>query len=37
MKIVVKYALPKNSKIYASKYLLHLPTKEELIKEVEKY
>ena len=36
-KTVVKYALPKNSEIYASKYLLHLPTREELIKEVEKY
>ncbi len=36
-KTVVKYALPKNSEIYASKYLLHLPTTEELIKEVEKY
>ena len=29
-KTVVEYALPKNSEIYASKYLLHLPTKEEL-------
>ncbi len=36
-KTIVEYALPKNSEIYASKYLLHLPTKEELIKEVEKY
>ena len=36
-KTIIEYALPKNSEIYASKYLLHLPTKEELIKEVEKY
>ncbi len=34
-KTVIKYALPKNSEIYASKYLLHLPSKEELIREVE--
>ena len=36
-KTVVKYALPKNSEIYASKYLLHLPTKEELEREIAKY
>ncbi len=36
-KTIVEYALPNNSEIYLSKYLLHLPTKEELIKEVEKY
>ena len=36
-KTVVEYALPKNSEIYASTYLLHLPSKEELEKEVEKY
>ena len=36
-KTIVRYALPKNSEIYASKYLLHLPSKEELKKEVEKY
>ncbi len=36
-KTIVEYALPKNSEIYAATYLLHLPTKEELIREVEKY
>ena len=35
-KTIVKYALPKNSEIYASKYLLHLPSKEELSKEITK-
>ncbi len=34
-KTIVRYALPKNSKIYLSIYLLNLPSKEELIKEVE--
>ena len=34
-KTVVKYTLPKNSEIYSSTYLLHLPSKEELIKEIE--
>lgn len=28
--IIVKYTLPKNSNIYVSKYLLHLPSEEEL-------
>ncbi len=36
-KTIVEYALPKNSEIYASKYLLHLPTKEELEREIKKY
>ena len=36
-KTVVEYTLPKNSEIYTSTYLLHLPSKEELKKEVEKY
>ncbi len=36
-KTVIKYALPKNSEIYASKYLLHLPSKEELEREIDKY
>ena len=34
-KAVIKFALPKNSEIYASKYLLHLPSKEELEREIE--
>lgn len=34
---VVKYALPEdNNSIFASTYKLHLPTEEELIKEIEK-
>ena len=36
-KTIVEYVLPKNSEIYASKYLLHLPTKEELEREIKKY
>ncbi len=36
-KTVVKYALPRDREIYASTYLLHLPSKEELMKEIEKY
>ncbi len=36
-KAVIKFALPKNSEIYASSYLLHLPSKEELEREIEKY
>ncbi len=36
-KAIIKFSIPKNSAIYASKYLLNLPTEEELIKEVEKY
>ena len=35
-KTIVEYALPKNSEIYLSKYLLHLPSKEELEKELAK-
>ncbi len=36
-KTVVQYTIPNNKQIYASKYLLHLPSKEELEKEIEKY
>ncbi len=36
-KTIVEFALPKNSEIYLSKYLLHLPSKEELAKELAKY
>ena len=34
-KTIVKYAIPNNEQIYASKYLLHLPSKEELEKELQ--
>jgi len=34
-KTVIKYTLNGNENIYASKYMLHLPSKEELIKIVE--
>ena len=35
--MVVKYSLPKDNKqIFASKYLLHLPTEEQLLREVQK-
>ena len=33
-KVIVNYALPEYNEIYLSKYLLHLPSKEELIKEI---
>ncbi len=35
-KTVVQYTIPNNKQIYTSKYLLHLPTKEELEREIEK-
>ena len=34
---IVKYTIPDNKQIYASKYLLHLPSKEELEKELNYY
>ena len=35
-KVIVNYALPKCNDIYLSKYLLHLPSKDELSKEIAK-
>ncbi len=34
---IVKYTIPDNQQIYTSKYLLHLPSKEELAKELNYY
>ena len=36
-KVIVNYALPECNEIYLSKYLLHLPSKEELVKELNNY
>jgi hypothetical protein len=33
---LVELTLPENKNIYASKYMLYLPTKEELKRELEK-